>query len=85
MLVDKKYRQPITGIIMGIIMSSCMSLIIVFFNVYFTTCGKVFHCLLSNFIQIWPRSYIISMVTVIPIILIVNPLVNKIMKRISME
>jgi hypothetical protein len=83
--VDKKYRHSITGIIMGIIMSSCMSLIIVFFNVYFIACGKVFDCLLSNFIQIWPRSYIIAMVTGIPIILIVYPLVNKIMKRITME
>jgi uncharacterized protein DUF2798 len=59
-----------------------MSLIIVFFNVYFIACGKVFDCLLSNFIQIWPRSYIIAMVTGIPIILIVYPLVNKIAERI---
>jgi len=78
-----KYNLLLIQVIMVLIMSSIMSFVIVFFNVYFGMCSRVPECLVPNFFNIWPRSFLLAFAFGVPIVLIAAPSARKIVGRIE--
>jgi len=67
------------GAIMAVITSSLMSTSLVSFNVYLQCDGTV-GCFQEYFLTIWPRSFGLSFLLALPIVLFVAP---RVMKRLG--
>lgn len=64
------------ALLMGIISTGIISLILIKLNTNLTG---------MNFVQVWLKSWSIAYVVVIPIILIISPLVEKLVNRLIEE
>jgi Protein of unknown function (DUF2798) len=68
--------------LMGLIMSSIISVAITFLNVYLLCRGSII-CFQATFFTIWPRSFLVAFVLAIPLAFVVSPFVTRIADKIA--
>lgn len=71
--ISKKYSGILMGAMLGIFMSSLMSLVVTYLNLGIT----------NNFFQMWMRALFFSFPISFPTALILTPLVKKIVEKIT--